>query len=278
MSVSVVGLVLFAALLHASWNALLRSGSDRLWLVTVMSFVTSATALPFAFVLPLPAAGSWPYLGFSAAVQVLYAIFLVKAYQVADLGSVYPVIRGCVPLLVSLGAAVFAGQRLTWAMAAGVGMVSLGIIATVIGRGNGGTRALGLAVLTGALIATYTVTDGVGVRYAGDSNAYTVWIFLSYGVLMPVAFLLLRGRLELRGRAAEVRVAGLAGLVQILVYGVVMWAFSLSPMGPVSALRETSVVFATLIGWRFLGERLTAARLGACSAIALGAVCLSYYA
>ncbi|GAB2733110.1 DMT family transporter [Kitasatospora kifunensis] len=278
MSVSVVGLVLVAAVLHASWNALLRGGVDRLWLVTVMSLATSAIALPFALVLPLPGAGAWPYLLFSAAMQVLYTYFLVWVYRLADLGAVYPVIRGCVPLLVTLGAALLAGQRLTLPTVAGVGLVSLGIMATVLGRGGGDRKALGLAVLTGAVIATYTVTDGVGVRHAGSSTAYTAWIFLVFGALMLLTHGLVHGRVELRGRGSQLRTAGLAGLVQITVYAMMMWALSLSPMGPVSALRETSVVFATLIGWRFLGEKLSPARLGACSAIALGAFCLSYYA
>ncbi len=278
MSTGLVGLVLLAAVLHAGWNAVLRTHGDRLWMATVMSFASSAVALPFALLLPLPAAASWPYLGFSAAVQVLYTYFLVRCYKVADLGSVYPVIRGCVPLLVTLGAALFAGEPLRPATAIGVGLVSLGIAAMALGRGNGGARAVALAMATGGVIAAYTVTDGVGVRLAGGSAGYTAWIFVLFGALLPLSYRLVRGPLVLRGRLPELRVAGLAGAVQLLTYGLVMWAFTLGPLGPVSALRETSVVAATLIGWRFLGEKLSGARLGACAAIALGACCLSYFA
>ncbi|GAA1964312.1 DMT family transporter [Kitasatospora viridis] len=272
------GLVLCAAMLHATWNAMLRTQADRLWLVTVMSFVSTAVSLPFLLALPLPHAAAWPYLTVSAAVQVLYTLFLLLCYRVADLGSVYPVIRGCVPLLVSVGAAVFAGERPGWPTVLGIGLVSFGIMAMVFGRQNGGPKAFGLAAVTGAIIATYTVIDGVGVRLAGGSFTYTAWIFTVYGMLVPVVYLVARGRLVLRGRRAEIRVAGLAGVGQLATYAMMMWAFRLSPLGPVSALRETSVVFATLIGWRFLGEKLTAARLGACAAIAMGACCISYFA
>ncbi|MFE9422666.1 EamA family transporter [Kitasatospora sp. NPDC006697] len=278
MSLGVAGLVLCAAVLHATWNAMLRTQADRLWLVTVMSFVSTVVSLPFLLALPLPEAAAWPYLLASSAIQVLYTVFLLLCYRVADLGTVYPVIRGCVPLLVSLGAAVFAGEQPGWPTVLGIGLVSFGIMAMVLGRHNGGAKAFGLAVATGAIIATYTVIDGVGVRLAGNSFSYTGWIFTVYGLLVPLVYLAVRGRLALRGRRAEVRVATLAGVGQLATYAMMTWAYRLSPLGPVSALRETSVVFATLIGWRFLGEKLTAARLGACAAIALGACCISYFA
>ncbi|MCC9309468.1 DMT family transporter [Kitasatospora sp. RB6PN24] len=278
MSLSVAGLVLCAAMLHATWNALLRTQADRLWLVTVMSFVSTVIGLPFAIAMPLPPSAAWPYLLVSAAVQVIYTLFLLLCYRVADLGSVYPVIRGSVPLLVSLGAAVFAGERPGLPSLLGIGLVSFGIMAMVLGQQNGGAKALMPAFATGAVIATYTVLDGVGVRLTGNSISYTAWIFVVYGTLVPVVYLVARGRLVVRGRASEARVATLAGAGQLATYAIVLWAYRLSPLGPVSALRETSVVFAALIGWRFLGERLTAARLGACAAIATGACCLSYFA
>jgi drug/metabolite transporter (DMT)-like permease len=278
MSLGVAGLVLCAAMLHATWNALLRTQADRLWLVTVMSFVSTAIGLPFVLAMPLPLSGAWPYLVISSAMQVVYTLFLLLCYRVADLGSVYPVIRGTVPLLVSVGAAVFAGERPGLPTVLGIGLVSFGIMAMVLGRQSGGAKALLLALATGAIIATYTVLDGVGVRLAGNSLGYAMWIFVLYGAMMPVVYGAVRGRLVLRGRRSEVRVAALAGAGQLATYAMMMWAYRLSPLGPVSALRETSVVFATLIGWRFLGEKLTAARLGACAAIAAGACCLSYFA
>jgi drug/metabolite transporter (DMT)-like permease len=277
MSTGVAGLVLLAAVLHASWNALLRSDGDRFWRVTVMGFVGTAVMLPFVLLLPVPAAASWPYLAASAVVQVLYSLFLVRCYRVADLGSVYPVIRGGVPLLVCLGAALFAGERPRPVMLLGILLVSLGVVAMALGRHSGGATALGLAGATSALIACYTVIDGVGVRLAGDSVAYTAWIYVVYGALLPACYLAVRGRVVLRGRRAELGTAAAAGIGQLLTYAVMTFAFRHSALGPVSALRETSVVFAALIGWRFLGERFSTARAGACVAITLGACCLSYF-
>jgi drug/metabolite transporter (DMT)-like permease len=146
-----------------------------------------------------------------------------------------------------------------------------------LGKSSGGLKSIALAVLTGAVIAAYTVTDGIGVRLAGDSYSYAAWIFLTYGMLVPVVFCVLRGRLVVSFSSRQTWIAAVAGLAQLLSYAVVLWAFTLSPLGPVSALRETSIVFALLIGWRFLGESLAKARLAACAAIALGAFGLTYH-
>ncbi|MEC3916075.1 hypothetical protein [Nocardia sp. CDC160] len=274
MSAGVVGLVLVAAVLHAGWNALLHGGGDQLRMATLMSIATAVIALPFALLLPLPDRASWPYLLISAAVQVLYILFLVRVYRVADLGSVYPVIRGSVPLFVTLGATIAVGEQLSPPMLLGIGLVSFGTMAMLGGKDNGGLKAMTLAVVTGGIIALYTVIDGVGARLAGNPHAYTAWIFLVFGVLMPAAFVALRGISPL-GYAPELHTAVLAGVIQILTYAVVIWAFTLSPLGPISALRQTSVVAATLIGWRFRGESLSALRLGACAVILAGAALLS---
>jgi drug/metabolite transporter (DMT)-like permease len=275
MSLAAVGPLLLAALLHASWNAMIRGNSERAWLVTAMAVVTGLAALPFALLLPWPAVASWPYIAVSSVLQMLYVVGLIGVYRVADLSEVYPVIRGSVPLLVALGAAVFAGEHISPVATAGVLFTSLGIMALAIG-GRGGPKVLLLAVGTGAVIASYTVTDGVGARLAGNPLAYTAWIFVVYGALMPVAYLLLRGKLVLRADRAT-GVAVLAGLVQLATYAVMVWALALNPMGPVSALRELSVVFASLIGWRFLGEKVTRVRFGASVVIVAGTVCLSYF-
>ena len=278
MTPLVIALVLCAAVLHASWNAILRGGSDRLWSVTVMSFAATAVAIPAVMLLPLPAGASWPYLGLSSVLQVAYTGFLVFAYRHADLSQVYPMIRGSVPLLVTLGATVFVGEHLGALAIAGIALVSLGIMSLALGKGRAQPIAVAAALANSLVIATYTVTDGIGARLSGNSFAYVSWIFLIYGVLMPGAFLAVRGKLILRWRAPETRTALAAGVVQLVTYGTVIWALTLAPIGPVSALRETSIVFAAFIGRIFLSEPLTARRLGACAVIAAGAACLGYLA
>jgi drug/metabolite transporter (DMT)-like permease len=275
MTPFVAGLVLCAALLHATWNALLRSGLDRLWSITVMSITTAVLAAPVLPFLPLPAMASWPYLGLSAVLQVGYSVALVLAYRHAELGQVYPVVRGSAPLLVTLGAALVIGERPGAVTAAGIALVSAGIMSLALGKAAAKPIAVAAALVTGCIIACYTVTDAIGVRRAGSPFAYAAWLFILYGALMPLAFLAIRrGRPAALG-AAQTLKAIAAGIVQIVTYGVVIWAYTASPVGPIAALRETSVVFAALIGRAFLGEALTPRRLAACAVIALGAFCLS---
>jgi drug/metabolite transporter (DMT)-like permease len=275
MTPFVAGLVLCAALLHATWNALLRSGLDRLWSITVMSVTTAVLAAPVLPFLPLPAVASWPYLGLSALLQVGYSVALVLAYRHAELGQVYPVVRGSAPLLVTLGAALVIGERPGGITAAGIVLVSAGIMSLALGKSAAKPIAIAAALVTGCIIACYTLTDAVGVRLAGSPFAYAAWLFILYGALMPLAFLAIRrGRPAALG-AAQTLKATAAGVVQIVTYGVVIWAYTASPVGPIAALRETSVVFAALIGRAFLGDALTPRRLAACVVIALGAFCLS---
>jgi len=264
MTPLVIVLVLCAAVLHASWNAVLRGRDDKLWSVTVMSFAATVAAIPVVLALPLPATASWPYLAFSVGLQVVYSWFLVLAYRLADLGQVYPMVRGSVPLLVTLGAAVFAGERLSVPAVSGIALVSLGIMSLALGKGRAHPKAVVAALANSVIIATYTVTDGIGARLSGNSFTYVSWIFVLYGVVMPTAFMAARGKLVVRWSAPETRTALLAGIVQLVTYGTVIWALTMAPIGPVSALRETSIVFAAVIARIFLSEPLTARRLGAC--------------
>ncbi|MEI9411462.1 DMT family transporter [Mesorhizobium salmacidum] len=276
MSPLVIGLALFAAILHASWNAFLRTGADRLWTVTVMSFSSTALAIPLAIFNGFPATPAWPYVGLSACLQVGYSVFLVAAYRYGELGQVYPIVRGSVPLLVTLGGFLLAGQHLTALETVGVALVGGGIMALSLGRGRATTTSILYALATGAIIAAYAMVDAIGVRAAGNVGAYTAWVLLAYGALLPATFVACRGRLAVDARAPETWRALGGGLFALLAYGVVVAAFALGPAGPITAIRETSVVFAAFIGRLFLGETLTPRRVGACAVVALGVICLGY--
>ncbi|TIT70092.1 MAG: EamA family transporter [Mesorhizobium sp.] len=256
MSPLVIGLALFAAVLHASWNAFLRTGADRLWTVTVMSFSSTALAFPLAIFNGFPATSAWPYIGLSACLQVGYSVFLVAAYRYGELGQVYPIVRGSVPPLVTLGGFLLAGQHLTAPETVGVALVGGGIMALSLGRGRASTTSILYALATGAIIAAYAMVDAIGVRAAGNVGAYTAWVLLAYGLLLPSTFVAFRGRLAVDARAPETWKALCGGLFALLAYGVVVAAFALGPAGPITAIRETSVVFAAFI--------------------ALGAICLGF--
>lgn len=265
------GLVLLAALLHATWNALLHGNRDRFRSTTWMSFgvaILSAGAIPF---LPSPAPAAWPCIVASGLIHIFYNLCLVRAYRTGDLGEAYPISRGSSPLLVALGAALFAQEKLAPMHLLGILLVSGGIISLALRRGRVSRTGTAWAILTGATIAAYTVIDGIGVRLAGHSAGYTAWMFLFY-LLMPVIFIQRRGAAALLSPVSDIASSITGGLVSVAAYGIVVWAVQFSPMGTVSALRETSVLFAALIGRLFLNEKLTARRLISCGVIALGAI------
>src|SRR4051812_35550736 len=225
MSASVILLALFAAGLHATWNALLRTGADRLWSVTVMSFAMTLVAVPFALMLPLPPAAALPYLILSSCLQLGYSLFLVAAYRYGELGQVYPIVRGSVPLLVTLGGFLLAGQQITVLETVGVALVGGGIMGLSLGRGRAATTSILYALATGAIIAAYATVDAIGVRAAGNVGAYTAWVLLAYGALLPATFVTSRGRLAVDPRAPETWKALCGGLFALLAYGVVVAAF-----------------------------------------------------
>jgi drug/metabolite transporter (DMT)-like permease len=272
MPFHIILLVLFAALLHASWNALLRGGNDRLWSMTIMCVAVAVASLGATFFLEPPAAASWKYAVLSAVLHVGYNLFLVRTYQVGDLGQTYPVSRGSSPVLIAIAAAIFAGERVEASALLGIALVSGGIISLAFKKRRLAVPGLQYALGTGCFIAAYSVTDGIGARVSGAPMAYTVWMCALWGVLMPAVYIGLRGANSLFTPRPGFVASCVGGLVSLLAYGIVIYAMSGAPMGAVSALRETSVLFAALIGYFFLGESLTARKMLACAVIALGTI------
>jgi drug/metabolite transporter (DMT)-like permease len=275
MTPIVVMLVMFAAMLHASWNAILRGGEDHLWTVTVMSLATTGASLAVAIALPPPNLGCLPYVFASAALQVFYSVFLASAYRHGDLSQVYPIVRGSVPLLTTLAAIAVAHQKLSPHLVLGVALISGGIVSLVIGRRRAAPPAVGFALATGMLVAAYVTIDALGVRRAGQPLAYAAWIFLVYGALMPLTYRVVRGGFpsQIFGHQGVKALAG--GLASLISYTTILSALALGPLAPISALRETSVVFSALIGRWLLGEQLTARRLLMCVAVAAGAASIA---
>jgi drug/metabolite transporter (DMT)-like permease len=276
MTIGVTFTVLIAALLHASWNALLRAGADRLWSMTMMSVAVATVCAGLAFIVPLPARASWGCIVLSALLHVGYNLFLVRTYRSGDLGQTYPIARGSSPLLVALGAAFFARELPDPINMLGILLVSGGIISLAFQGRRLGRDVLPYALGTGCFIGAYSVTDGIGARLAGTSVGYTIWMSLLGNAMMPLIYVFVRDWRGLIRSPRETWTAAAGGLASLLAYGIVIFAMSKGPMGPVSALRETSVVFAALIGWFFLKERLSAYRIAACSVVAIGALCVGH--
>lgn len=272
------GFVLLAAVLHASWNALLHGNRDRFLSMAWMSIAIAVASTYVVVSHPLPAVASWPYIVASGLVHIVYNISLVRSYRRNDLALAYPIARGSSPLLVALGAAVFAHEAIGPVSALGIALTSAGIIAIALQRHRVSRAGVLAALATGATIALYTVIDGIGVRLSdGQPLVYTAWMFMFYW-LMPLLFVATRGIAPLwtplRDEPLAVASSLAGGLVSLAAYGIVIWALQSDAMGMVSALRETSVVFAVLIGRVFLRETVTATRWLACLVVAAGAVCL----
>jgi drug/metabolite transporter (DMT)-like permease len=244
--------------------------------MTVMCIAIAVACALMAPFLPVPARASWGCVALSALLHTGYNLFLVRTYREGDLGQTYPIARGASPLLVSLGAAIFARELPDVLSLTGVLLVSGGIVALAFQGRAIGRKTLLFALGTGCFIGAYSVTDGLGVRLSGAPLGYTVWMCLSWGLLAPASYIMLRdARTLVRGRQ-EMLVAAGGGLASLMAYGIVIFAMARGAMGPVSALRETSVVFAAVIGRIFLRERLSRYRITACLVVATGAVLIGH--
>jgi drug/metabolite transporter (DMT)-like permease len=273
---SAIILVLLAALLHASWNALLRGGADRAQSMAIMNATLGIAGLVLLAIAGLPAPASWIWVIASGVLHWVYVALLVVTYRSGDLGETYPVARGSSPALVALGGSIFAGEWMNVTGIVGVGLVSAGIFMLATAKGRLHAMNLPWALMTGVSIAAYTIVDGFGVRASQNWLGYTAAIF-AFFIAAPLWFLVRSGTRFFRVPASEASKAIGGGVISLIAYGAIIWAMQTSAMGAVSALRETSVVFAALLGAVFLGERLTAWRIAACCIIAAGAACVGWH-
>lgn len=270
MAPEIALIVIFAAALNAGWNALIKVSGDKIAsmaTVTFMGAVVSAMVLPFV---PLPDPATWPLLALAIVLHTAYHFALPIAYKHGDLGLIYPISRGSAPLLVTLGAAIFAGESLGAPALLGVLFLSTGVMALALdrkGRGGGG-RAVPLALLTGLCIAAYTLVDGLGARQAGSVMGFAVLLTIGDGLLTFAIALLWKSKEIGAVVRSQWKSSALAGGMQVGSYWMIIWAMALAPLGAVSALRETSVLFAALIStfllkegfgvWRFVSAGLIA--------------------
>lgn len=272
----VFGLVMAAALMHAGWNTLVKSGGAPLIRLALTNGVAALVMVGPAVYFGLPAEESWPYLLGSMVVHLVYYCLLAHGYRVADLSLLYPIARGSAPPLVALGAYCLAGESLSTMGVASIGLISLAIalMAFRVPHGNGGARSVLLALVIGGLIASYSVLDGMGARLSNNAMAYIAWMFVLDGGLLILWVWARHGRqvpLYVRDHWGQ---GVTSGVLYTAAYGLVVWAMSVTPMTYVSALRETSVVVAAVIGTRLLNEPFGARRLASACLVAVGVAML----
>lgn len=276
MSSFALGLVLSAAVLHATWNAMVKSGGDRAIVLAAVSIATFLMGAATVILTPLPAAAAWPFILLSAALHFGYYVFLYYAYRFGDLSHVYPIARGIAPALVAAGAYLTIGEELSGPALAGLAAISVGIMLLSFGRkaARGDPRALAFALGTGAIIAAYSVTDGIGVRLSEAPFGYIGWLMaLEFPVAIVVLYRRRRSGRPIDGRSFRVGLAG--GVLSVIAYGAVIYANSFTHLAAVSAVRESSVIFASLIGLVIFGERPWPRRLVSACIVAAGVITLA---
>lgn len=239
--------------IHASVNAVLKSGKDKLASRALIDLSGGLLVLPAIFFFPAPH-GAWGWLAGSLAVHAIYFLALVRAFEVADMSAAYPVMRGTAPVFAALGGVVVLGDTVTLPVAAGMGLVTSGILLSAIGR-NLTRAALGYSLLTGLAVACYTVLDAGGVRAAPSPMSYIAWAFFVLGAVIGGAFGAWRGAAFLAYARANWRPCTLAGAMGVVSYGLALLAYSFGELPRLAPLRESSILFALLIAIVVLGEK-----------------------
>ncbi|MFD0022240.1 EamA family transporter [Streptomyces sp. NPDC058382] len=267
--------VLTAAFTHAGWNAIAHAIKDQLISFTLISGGGLLIGAAAALFVPFPAADAWPYLFVSAALHVAYMLLLMRSFSLGDFGQMYPIARGTAPLVVTVLAAVFVGERPDGWATAGVAVASAGLVGLALWgiRGSGKRPhwpAILAALATGLAIAGYTTVDGVGVRASGSSLGYIAWLMILEGVAIPL-YALYRRRSALAGELRPYAVRGLLGAaLSVTAYGLVLWAQTRAALAPVAALRESSIIVGAAIGTVFFKERFGAPRVAAAGLMVVG--------
>ncbi|MES2256784.1 MAG: EamA family transporter [Pseudomonadota bacterium] len=275
MTNGVAGAILFAAALHAAWNALIKRG-DQDALMATIGIATSAALISLCLLpfVPAPAFASWPFLAASTLPQIAYYILIAKIYRTSDLGLAYPVMRGTAPLFVTAANAILFGEILSPLGLLGVACICGGVLLIAGGRFQRSDAGVtvAMAIGTALVIASYTVLDGIGVRLSGAPVGYTLWIFLLTGLPMA-GWGMLRHRAQLlQSVRARPWIPLGGGGASLLSYGIAVWAMTRAPVAAVAALRETSILFAALISVVLLREKLTWNRIAAAVLLTAGAV------
>ena len=274
MTLSVFCILLFAALLHATWNAIVKAGNDKLYSaigVTGSAALIALLLLPFA---PAPSSASVPFLIASTILQVIYTVLVAKTYQISDMSQTYPLMRGTAPLLVAIVSVLLLGDHLSAMAWFGIAVICTAILGMALNGRSGSQLGIVLALFNACIIAGYTLIDGTGVRLSGSAFGYTVWSFFLNGSSLLAWAMMTRRREASRYLAQHWKKGLLGGMGTMGSYGLALWAMTQAPLAVVAALRESSILFGAIIAWLLLKERVSGLRFFAAFGIAAGAILL----
>jgi drug/metabolite transporter (DMT)-like permease len=269
--------VLAAALLHAGWNALLKgaTGGDPLLDMATVVAGSSLVGLAITPFVPLPYPAAWPFAAASAVVHFGYYVTLAQAYRTGDLSFAYPLMRGTAPLLVTLLGIVFLREWPTPQIALGIALICAGIVSIAfVRRGGHPPAAAAWAFANAVIIGTYTLIDGAGARASGNAASYVAWLTFLEGLPFIAWIYYRRGRPAFEYMRRGWRRGLIGGIGSVAAYGIVLWAMTRAPVAAVAALRETSVLFAALIGGVWLKEGFGLQRLAGAASVVAGVAAL----
>src|SRR5437016_9928635 len=257
--------VLFAAACHAGWNALIKVGLDPLSTTTLISIGSGVVALALVPLVGVPAGAAWPWLIASVIVHLIYFASLIESYRTGDLGQVYPIARGSAPLMTAAATTILVGEKLSLVGWTGIFALVAGVLLLSARGGRKlaeiDRRAIGFALFTALTICAYSVVDGVGARLSTNPNAYSLWLFVGIALVM-VPYALYRDGTDVIPAMQNFWQRGLAGgALQLLSYGISIWAMTAAPIAIVATLRETSVPFGAVAAVVVLKEPLRPARI-----------------
>lgn len=257
MTITVFCILLFAALLHASWNAIVKASGDKMYAAIGVSGSAALIALvllPFA---PQPTLASVPFLAVSCALQVVYTVLVAKTYQVSDMSQTYPLMRGTAPLLVAI-----------------ISVICLAILAMAFNGRSSSSTGIVLALINACFIAGYTLVDGTGVRLSETALGYTLWTFFMNGFCLLSWAMIARRPQASRYLRQHWKKGMVGGIGTMGSYGLALWAMTQAPLAVVAALRETSILFGAVIAFILLKEKVVPLRIVAACGIAAGAILL----
>jgi drug/metabolite transporter (DMT)-like permease len=274
MSTFVFVAVLCAAAAHAGWNAVIKRGMEPLPTTVLIAFCAGVLALPLMPFTGLPAPAAWPWVIASTVIHLGYFIGLIGAYRNGDMGQVYPLARGAAPLMTASISTTWLGEPL--GLIGWIGLVLL-VVGVVLLSVRGGSdlarldrRAIGYALFTAVTICLYSLVDGIGARLAGNPHAYSAALFVGVAVIMVAYAFVVGGRAVFSDMRPHWRVGTFGGAMQLCSYGIAIWAMTVAPIAVIAALRETSVLFGSIIAVVILKEPLRAGRIVAALLIVTG--------
>jgi drug/metabolite transporter (DMT)-like permease len=280
MSLNIFIAVILAAFLHATWNAMVKNEENKYLAVTAIVLGHVPASVFIILLTPFPSIESIPFIILSALMHNGYNWYLLSAYKFGDLTKVYPIARGTAPILVTIVSLIFLGVALSNFEVLGIFIISLGILSLSFqGAKNLKNRpAVIYALITGFFIMGYSITDGYGARVSNSFLSYMGWVFILNAFSFPL-ILKINDKSEVITKIFKEgkKIFFIGGTLSYIVYGIVVWGFTQAPIALVTALRETSIIFALLIGTLFLNEKFTLLKVIATFVIFFGVALLKFY-